>query len=212
VVSLNYPPPKGSLDPCHHKLSVGTRLRRIFNPSQHNTTALTFRSYGPILRFDHHAGQGKERKPCLDAGRGIYYAADRLSCCIVEVFGGWGKIADPFTVIADYHLASPILTRDLEVLDLRGTSAMKAVTKSAIAKTRDRRLSQAWARYFYENPEAYAEVDGLLYYNAHNDEEALVLFERAQDALECTPDRVFSLNDVHLRTHVLRIFADHGLI
>src|SRR5690606_23706211 len=48
------------------------------------------------------------------------------------------------------------------------------------------RLSQPWSRYFYETPDTYGLIDGLCYLNAHNDEPAILLYERARDALHCT--------------------------
>jgi hypothetical protein len=76
---------------------------------------------------------------------------------------------------------------------------MMAGTNSAIAKVPDRMLSQEWSRYFYTTPKTYAEVDGLIYLNAHNDEEAIALYERAGDALRCPPDRVMRSDHKALR-------------
>ncbi len=76
------------------------------------------------------------------------------------------------------------LTESIKLLDLRGSGAMKAGTVSAIAKTAQRNLSQAWSSYFYEHPELYSEIDGLLFSNAHNDEAAIALYERAQPQLD----------------------------
>jgi hypothetical protein len=46
----------------------------------------------------------------------------------------------------------------------------------------------------------FGEVDGILYFNAPNDEEAILLFERAADAVYCSDDRVLRLDDADLRT------------
>jgi hypothetical protein len=54
-------------------------------------------------------------------------------------------------------------------------------------------------------------VDGLIYPNAHNDEEAVALYERAADALECPPDRVTRLDDEALRAVVLETADDNDL-
>src|SRR3982751_2002883 len=37
-------------------------------------TALSFRFFGPLRRFDHHRGTGPERDPADDPERGISYA------------------------------------------------------------------------------------------------------------------------------------------
>ena len=75
------------------------------------------------------------------------------------------------------------ITRPITLLDLRGSGAMKAGSVAALAKTADRSLSQEWSRYFYEQEDIYASVDGLIYFNAHNDDMAIALYERAIDGL-----------------------------
>ncbi len=179
---------------------------RLFDPSRYGATAAGFRSYGPLLRFDHHRGR-EDGKPGDDAERGIYYAAVTLSGCLVEIFGDTGVVD-----LHRHHVASPILQRDLRLLDLRHNGAMKAGTKAAIAKIADRSLSQAWSRHFYETPEVYSDLDGVIYLNAHNDEDAIALYERASDASECSPERVMRLNDEALRAAVLEAADDNDLV
>lgn len=206
MVVVDPPPPRRRPNPLFHTLPAETRLVRLFDPSRHGATATGFRSYGPLLRFDHHRGR-EDGKSGDDAERGIYYAAMTLSGCLVEVFGDTGVVD-----LHRHHVASPILRRDLRLLDLRGSGAMRAGTKAAITKVPDRSLSQAWSRHFYETPEVYGEVDGLLYPNAHNDEEAIALYERAHDALDCPPERVMRLDDEALRPAVLEAADDNELV
>jgi hypothetical protein len=130
-----------------------------------------------------------------------------LSGCLVEVFGDTGVVD-----LRRHRVAAPILRRGLRLLDLRRNGAMRAGTKAAVAKVSDRSLSQAWSRHFYEKAEIYGEVDGLIYLNAHNDEEAIALYERAFDALECPPERVAGLDDETLRPAVLEAADDNGLV
>ena len=183
-------------DPLHHLVPAGTRLFRIFNPNLYAATALGFRSHGPHSRFDHHRGLGPPRyDPASDPDRAVYYAAPSLSGCVVEVFGDLGSI-----VFGDYQVAKPEIARDLDLLDLRREGAMRVGSVASLAKTADRSVSQAWARYFYENPQTFGAIDGILYFNAHNDEEALVLFERAASALMCPAANVLRLDDRDLRT------------
>lgn len=146
-------------------------------------------------------------EPGTDAERGIYYAALTLSSCMVERFGDTGVVD-----FGTRHAASPILARDLRLLDLRENGAMRAGTKSAVSKVPERSVSQAWSRYFYDASEVFAEVDGLIYLNAHNDEDALALYERAGDALVCSADRVTRLDDKALRAAVLEAAIDNGLV
>lgn len=205
MVVIDSPPPWRTTNPLFHIFPTGTPLIRLFDPSQHGATATGFRSYGPLLRFDHHRGR-EEGKPRDDAERGIYYAAVTLSSCLVEVFGDTGVVD-----LGSHHVASPILRRDLRLLDLRRNGAMRAGTKAAITKVPDRSLSQAWSRYFYETPEVYSDLDGVIYLNAHNDEDAIALYERASDALECPSERVARLDDVALRAAVLEAADDNDL-
>jgi hypothetical protein len=179
----------------------------LFDPGRYGVTALGFRYFGPLLRFDHHQGRGKDRQPEPDPERGVYYAALSLSSCLVEIFGDTGVID-----FDRHHVASPRPGRNLHLLDLRGPGAMKAGVNAAIAKVPDRMLSQAWSRYFHEHSDIYAEVDGLIYLNAHNDEEALVLYERAADALECPPERVIRLDNEALRPALLEAANNNDLI
>lgn len=206
LVVVDLPPPRRRPNPLFHLLPSGTKLVRLFDPSCHGATATGTRSFGPLLRFDHHRGQ-EDGKPREDAERGIYYAATSLSGCLVEVFGDT-RVVD----LHRHHVASPILQRDLRLLDLRRNGAMRAGTKAAIAKVSDRYPSQAWSRYFYEMTEVYADLDGIVYPNAHNDEEAIALYERACDALECPPDRIMKLNDEALRAAVLEASDDNDLV
>ncbi len=176
----------------------------MFDPSRHVATATGFRSYGPLLRFDHHRAREWEARGRRRAG--IYYAAMTLSGCLVEVFGGTGVVD-----LGSHHVASPILRREVRLLNLRRNGAMRAGTKAAIAKVSERGLSQAWSRHFYEKTEIYGDVDGVVYLNAHNDEEAIALYERASDALQCPPERVMRLDDEALRPAILEAADDNNL-
>jgi hypothetical protein len=206
LVVVDPPPPRRRPNPLFHVLPTGTRLVRLFDSSRYGATATSFRSYGPLLRFDHHRGR-EDGKPGDDAERGIYYAAMTLSGCLVEVFGDTGVVD-----LHRHHVASSILRRDLRLLDLRHNGAMRAGTKAAIAKVPDRSLSQAWSRHFYERPEVYSGLDGVIYLNAHNDEDAIALYERAFSALECPPERVMRLDDEALRTAMLEAADDNDLV
>lgn len=184
------------------------RLFRIFDPTRYGATPASFRFNGPRGRFDHQRGSGPPSyAPTDDPERGVYYAASSLSSCLVEVFGDTGII-----VFTELHVAKPKVIRDLDLLDLRAPGAMRVGSVAALAKTADRSLSQAWSRHFYEHPEVFGEVDGLLYFNAHNDEEAIVLFERAAGAIDCPDDQVLRLDDPDLRTIVEDIGRENNLV
>ena len=78
---------------------------------------------------------------------------------------------------------------NITLLDLRGAGAMKAGSVAALSTTDKRQLSQEWSRYFYEQENIYSTVDGLIYCNAHNNEEAIALYERSMNGLVC-PDNI----------------------
>lgn len=203
MVLIAPPPPKFSPSPSFHLLDAGSQIVRIFNPNKYQTQALTFRFYGPIHRFDHH----REATPQTDPQRGIYYAALTLSGCLVEYFGDTGVIE-----LKDEQVCQVNVIRPLTLLDLRASGAMKAGSVAALAKTADRVLSQQWSRYFYETEEIYSLIDGLIYFNAHNDEEAIALYERAHDGLTCLETQVVRLSHPNLRPAIQATALANNLI
>lgn len=205
MVLIPLPPPVRQPNPLYSTLTAGTNLRRIFDPTRHGTQALTFRHFGPLNRFDHHRippGGGYGHDP----ERAIYYAGLTLSCCLVEYFGDKGVIE-----IKDEQVCLVHLTRDLKLLDLRGPGAMRAGSVAALAKTADRALSQALSRYFYEQISVYGPIDGIRYFNAHNDEDAIALYESAQTALVCPAEQCMPLDHLSLRPAIQRTAIDNHL-
>jgi RES domain len=205
VVLIASPPPAKTPSPLYRILTSGSFVLRIFDPTQYGTRATTFRSYGPINRFDHQrlppAGNCAE-----DPERGISYAGLTLSCCLVECFGDTSAIE-----IKGQQIGRIQLTRDLTLLDLRANGAMRAGSVAALAKVADRHLSQAWSRYFYEQTDLYGQIDGISFLNAHNDEEAIALYERAQSALICPDDRILPLAHPSLRPAIQQAALDNHL-
>ncbi|MGH9550153.1 MAG: RES family NAD+ phosphorylase [Terriglobales bacterium] len=176
---------------------------RIYDPTKFGTQALTFRHWGPTSRFDHHrlAAAG----PSDDRDRGILYGAPTLSSCLVEVFGDT-KIID----VAALELAIIEVSRELKFLDLRGNGAMRAGTVAAICKESNRRYTQEWSRYFYDHGFVYDTVDGIIYGNAHNDEDALALYERSQGSLALMNMR--PLSHPVLKDAIMEIALATGMI
>ena len=204
MVLIASPPPAKTPSPLYRTLASGSFLLRIFDPTQYGTRATTFRYYGPINRFDHQLSPSGN---CAeDPDRGISYAGLTLSCCLVECFGDTGVIE-----IKGQQIGRIQLTRDLTLLDLRANGAMRAGSVAALAKVADRHLSQAWSRYFYEQTDLYGQIDGISFLNAHNDEEAFALYERAQSALICTDDRILPLAHLSLRPAIQQAALDNHL-
>ncbi len=206
MVVIAKPPPQYPSDPIFYPLTQGSHIVRIFDPTRRATQSLTFRSYGPLGRFDHHYS-GKNSQPQTNSDRSIYYAALTLSSCLVEVFGDTRVIEIKGQLVAYVNV-----NRDLKLLDLRGKGAMKAGSVAALASIPDRNSSQMWSRYFYETVEIYGEIDGIFYYNAHNNEEAIALYERAKDGLECPQTQVLPLNHPGLRPYLQEVARDNNLI
>jgi hypothetical protein len=187
-----------------HHVPAGSMLLRIFNPTSHNVTALTFRKTGPICRFDHHK---EADPPAHDPDRGIIYGAWTLRACLVEVFGDT-RIVQP----GEYQVAALTITRELRLLDLRGGNAMRAGTVAAICKDSRRSDSQAWSRFFYDTEYEYGRLDGLIWGNAHNDEDAIALYERAQDGVTCGAADIVPLSDEALRFEIQTSAAETGML
>jgi RES domain len=205
VVKIAPPPPSNSPVPSFYTLDPGSKIIRIFDPTRYQTQALTFRHNGPRHRFDHH--QGSITVPQDDPERGIYYAAFTLSGCLVEYFGDTGMIE-----IKDQCVCKVDITKPLKLLDIRGAGAMKAGSVSALAKTADRTLSQEWSRYFYEQANAYSMIDGLIYFNAHNDEKAMAIYERGKNKLACSASQVLRLDHPKLRSAIQQAAIENNLI
>ncbi len=203
MVVIRKPPPTGGISPTHVTLKSGEVLIRIFDPTRYGITATSFRSYGPISRFDHH-GSYKNK---IDPDRSVIYTGRTLSCCLVEIFGDGGIIA-----LEQQQVAFLTLTSNIRLLDIRGSGAMGAGTVAAISSITQRDISQAWGKYFYEHPEIYAEIEGLIFSGAHNGEDAIMLYERAKPKIESARVEVLNLNHPDLVAPILEIAEVHGLL
>lgn len=198
MVKIHPPPPHFPVDPKFETVPASSSLVRIFDPTDHNQTATSFRFHGPLKRFDHQRSFGA--KPADDPQRGIYYAAFSLAGSLAEIFlDNSARRVTP----AEKHVAYVSIVRDLRVLDLRGVGgdngAVRAGCVAALTTNADHRPSQEWSRYFYEHPEIYSEIDGLIYNNAHNHDNAVALYERGRDGLLCAPTDLIRLDDPYLR-------------
>jgi hypothetical protein len=203
MVVVRMPPPIGSISPQHLTLKRATELIRIFDPTRYGATATGFRNYGPISRFDHH----REYPNKIDPDRSVIYAGWTLSCCLVEIFGDGGVIE-----VKQQQIAYITLKQSLKLLDLRASGAMAAGTVAAISGITQREISQAWGKYFYEHPELYNTIDGLIFSGAHNSEYAMILYERAKPKIESAKVEILNLNHPDLLEPILEIAEVHGLI
>lgn len=203
MVVVHLPPPLRSIAPKFVTLNRNDELLRIFDPTKYNATATDFRNYGPVSRFDHH----RQYPNKIDPERSVIYASSTLSCCLVEIFGDGGIIR-----IEQQQLAFITLKNVFKLLDLRGSAAMAAGTVAALSSITERNISQAWGRYFYENQQLYGEIDGLIFSGAHNGEDAVCLYERAESKLASAHTEILNLNHPDLRDTILSIAKNHSLI
>lgn len=196
MVDIRYPPPTRNINPLWFELKSGTTIQRIFDPTSYGATATGFRYYGPLSRFD----QQQSQKPKLHDKRGIIYAGLSLSCCLIEVFGD-----DETIKIQQQQIAYITLRQSLKLLDLRDSGAWGAGSVAVMAVDGRRKLTQAWSRYFYENPDLYGNIDGLIFKNAHDGQAAIALYERAIPQLSSADILTLNLNDPTIRETILTI-------
>lgn len=208
-MKLTPPPPTRRPAPKFYPLPPRAELRRIYSTERPGITAATFRRYGPLERFDHQR-PAADGTPRADPERGISYFAEHLRGCLVEVFGDTNKVW-----MEHRYLCVSVTTAAVQLLDLRRGGGRAAGTEDALAKDGNRRISQAWSRYFYEHAEQYGEIDGIIYENAHNSDTAIALYERAASKLTFPEHDTVPLADLGASLYVamqeaLLEFDDEG--
>ena len=185
---LTAPPP----DPLPARPRVraapaGREFLRIFDPVPRGDTELIFRHWGPRLRFDHQ--RAPITSPAIDEERGVWYGAPReqvpggvaaLELCLWESFGS-GRRIELRCALAHVRVRGG---EELQLLSLVDADAADAGTIAQLAATADVEMSQAWSRYFWEHPEIYGEIDGLLYRSAWVGAVNVCLYERAKAKIE----------------------------
>ena len=160
-----------------HTLSQGTLLWRIYKRGgPHPTEWNEFRSFGPLkeMRFDHH-------DPAWPRRRKVLYGAPAIDTCIAEVFQERRVVNR-----ARQHpcLVAIRLARDVPVLNLRQRWPT-AAGASMLINSGQRARARRWSVRIYED---YANVEGLWYSSSMNaNEPAVMLYERAEDALDARP-------------------------
>lgn len=204
MVEIRYPPPTRNISPQFTELEPGTTIQRIFDPTSYGATATGFRYYGPLSRFDH---QSTKNKPVVSKDRGIIYAGLSLSCCLIEIFGD-----DETIKIQKQQVAIITLKQSLKLLDLRYSGAWNAGSVSAMAVDGRRKLTQTWSRYFYENPDLYGNIEGLIFNNAHDGQMAIALYERATSKLLSADISILDLNEPTIRETILAIATRLNLL
>jgi hypothetical protein len=180
MVKFPNPPPASrlaELSPRIKPLWAGAELWRIyFRSGRYPGTWNGFRIFGPSdARFDHHL------PPAYDQSRGMLYGATEITTCVAEVFQN-KRILDRHQ--GDPWLAGLRLEREVPLHDLTGTWPTAAGASMAI-NTGTRPRAQKWSRAIYES---YMSVQAIWYCSSmHANRPAILLYERAHDALPAEP-------------------------
>ncbi len=198
------PPPDRAVDPAILTLPATYVLHRLYDPTNYGASATRFRYVGPFKRFDHHVDLGASRR-LTPQDRGIIYAALELTGALVEVFGSRGGGESHALRYCGVRTERP-----LRLLDLRGNGALRAGTILGVC-AQSHKLAQEWSRCFYEHPDIYGRLEGLIYPNAHNGEASIALYERADTALQPVPAWDFELRDPTHRASVVRALKETAL-
>ena len=203
MAKLPNPPAEAQLarlGPRIKALPAGTELWRIyFRSGNHHGTWEGFRFFGSVdARFDHHV------PPPHHQSRGVIYGATEIKTCVAEVFQA-KRVLDRRR--DDPWLVGFRFGRDVLLHDLTGTWPTAARASMAI-NTGPRVRAQKWSRAIYEG---YPDVEGLWYCSSMNANcPAVLLYERAEDALPAAPFFHRALADPVLFTPLKNAAADLG--
>ena len=87
---------------------------------------------------------------------------------------------------------------------------MRVGSMAALTSIVDRNLTQQWARFLYGHANVLPTTDGMIYPNAHNGEDVVVLFERAAGTLNLVEDH--HLDDPRLEDALRHAARAHSLV
>ena len=135
-----------------------------------------FRTFGPLLsaRYDPHP------EPTADhPGFGITYAATDLTTSVAEVF----QSSRTVTITDDLALTAWSPTRDLHLLDLTGTWALRNGAAQALSAAR-RPTCRAWSAAIRST---WPDLDGLWAPSTMTGLPIVALYEPAADSFPDTP-------------------------
>lgn len=189
---LPEPPPADALAraaPDWTVLPARTILYRVYfqgGPYPSRWDAL--RTFGPTTaRFDHHD------PPPQPQARGVLYSAAQPTTALAEVFQT-RRVID--AVGGAPWLVGFRLARPVRLLNLTGTWPTRAGA-SMVLSSGLRPRAQRWSRAIHA---AYPEAEGLCYPSSmHAHAPAVVLYERARDALPAAPSLHRALSDPSIR-------------
>lgn len=154
----------------------------------------TFRSYGPVLRFDPHPPPRHEHN-----STGIWYGAASPLGAIAEAFQG-DRTIDRFS--QSPYLTGLRFTRELRLLDVSmggaGSWATRAGGTYALS-TGPHSITQRWARRIVE---AFPDLDGVHYNSRFSGQGCIALFAPAAGAMPARPMLSLPLTHPGLATRI----------
>lgn len=138
------------------------------------------RTFGPILRFDHHPTPRGEHR-----AYGIWYGASHPRGALAEAF--------QTARVIDRHYGDPYLTglharRPLQLLDVSGINGGAWATRVGGNHALDSAAhsrTQHWARTIHR---AHNDLDGIVYRGRFAGSVCVALVERAADAFPLRPE------------------------
>ena len=137
------------------------------------------RTYGPILRFDHHPREVGDHP-----GYGIWYGASSPRGGLAEAFQSARVIDREY---GDPYLTGLRFLRPLRLLDVSGIGGAAWSTRVGGNHALDcapHRRSQHWARTIFR---AHSDLDGVIYRGRFAGSVSVALVERATDAFPARP-------------------------
>lgn len=168
------------------ELAEGQRVWRVHRTVGEHVLAWNApRTFGPVLRFDHHPPP-RDEYPAY----GIWYGAGSPRGALAEAFQS--------TRVIDPQYGAPFLTgfrftRSLSLLDVSGLAGGVWATRVGANHAIDSApygRSQHWARTIHR---AYLNLDGVAYRGRFADSLCLALFERASATFPARPDLALPL-------------------
>lgn len=166
---------------------------RVYHRGPHTPDGVTFRSFGPLHRFDHHHAAASPRAD--ESGREILYVGEDLVTSACEAFGEAGVAA----ICPNYRVSIVAPTRTVSMFDLTAPGAAMTIgaLPSLAAGNETRTLTQQWARAIYEDKPAGRSIYGVRYLSAYNSGYALALWDCA-DRVQIVSDPAEELQDLPL--------------
>ncbi|MDX6453472.1 MAG: hypothetical protein QOH16_3521 [Gaiellaceae bacterium] len=184
---------------------------RLYHQDYHTPKALSRRTFGPLLRFDHHEPDVSGRAQEDPNGRSVIYLGQNRLTCEAEAL--WDQPPAPgaspggpriASVCRRYRFAQLRPTAPITLVNLVGVGcdAIGALPELATGSSDIYPISQEWAQAIYED----TGVQGVYYPGAHDLGMCMVLWDNAPP-LEIVRDkgrpRDLSLHDPRLWDRVL---------